>query len=89
MYQKYILRNELSILVINKNKIGWLISPGWRENPGIANNKKFIVWIVPRSARLERKTGIWFGIGLERFALNKKKPFELSNGFCSIISLKN
>jgi hypothetical protein len=39
MYQKYILRNELSILVINKNKKGWLISPGCSENPGIAITK--------------------------------------------------
>ncbi len=90
IYQKYILRNELSILFINKNKNGWLISPGCSGNPGIAIDGIVLVdYLVPRNARLERKTGIWFGIGPERFALNKKKPFELSNGFCSIISLKN
>ncbi len=90
IYQKYILRNKLSILVINKNKNGWLVSPGCSENPGIAINEIVLLdFLVPRNARLERKTGIWFGMGPERFALNKKKPFEFSNGFCSIISLKN
>ena len=81
-YQKYILRTELSILVINKNKNGWLISPGCSGNPGIAIREIVLVdCLVPRNARLERKTGIWFGIGPERFALNKKKTIRIIEWF--------